>query len=480
MGQIVLKTIIRWFSISRKVDKSDNPFLYPLELDELKAELKVEHYAMRQGRQGLPASDDTKLSGTEEAIKGRLENARRDALSWATHRLKTIHNKLADLDITPVVNRAMEADREFERLANSILSDNAQLLKSTRLKAEQARNELEYFKAENNLVRSAKVNSSTWTIVLSFALVIMLIIEASINAELFAASFDGGFIDGFLYAGGLAAANIFWSFSWGRVGLPNLNHLKWSRKLWGWISILTFIAGAVFIALVTSHFRDALAVRADISSSEAAKIAGQTLFSYPFEFADIISLMLFGLSLGFAAMSCMDGFLWKDPYPGYTNAQRHADQELNAYESEIEFVRDALAGLQEEKLAQLGDDIEKSKKDIVEYHHQLEEKRVTEHRLRAVLNKAENLMSSLIGLFRSENELYRKNTPSPIYFKDLVPLQELVLPDFRTDIQEAALAHQTDSQAKLLAKAADIRHEIESSFTQKFDQLIPFRDQISQ
>lgn len=480
MGQIVLKAIVRWFSVSRKVDKSDNPFLYPLELDELKAELRVEHYAKMQGVLGLPASDDTKLSGTEEAIKTRLENARRDALSWATHRLKGIHNKLADLDITPVVNRAMEADREFERLANAILSDNAQLLKSTQNKAEQARNELEHFKAENNLVRSAKVNSSTWAFVLFAGLIIMLIIEASINAELFAASFDGGFIDGFLYAGGLAAANILWGFSWGRFGLPNLNHCKWLRKLLGLIFLIPMIAGMVFIALVTSHFRDALGRGFDISSSEAAKIAGQTLFNTPFVFGDIISLMLFGLSLAFAALSCMDGLLWKDPYPGYTDVQRRADQELNAYESEIEFVRDALADLSKVKLAQLDSDIAKSKEDIVEYLHQLEEKRVTEQRLRAVLNKTENLMSSLIALFRSENEMYRASISSPAYFRNKVPLQQLTLPDFSTAAQDAALELQRNSQAKLLAKTQDIRHGIESSFTQKFNQLTPFRDQISQ
>jgi hypothetical protein len=433
-----------------------------------------------QGVLGLPASDDTKLSGTEEAIKTRLENARRDALSWATHRLKSIHNKLADLDITPVVNRAMEADREFERLANSILSDNAQLLKSTQKKAEQAHKELEHFKAENNLVRSAKVNSSTWAFVLLVLLIIMLIIEASINAELFAASFDGGFIDGFLYAGGLATANILWGFSWGRIGLPNLNHCRWPRKLLGWISLIPMVAGMVSIALVTSHFRDALGRGSDISSSEAAKIAGQTLLTTPFVFGDIISLMLFGLSLAFAVMSCMDGLLWKDPYPGYTDAQRHADQELNAYESEIEFVKDALADLRQAKLAQLDDDVAKSKEDIVEYHHQIEEKRVTEQRLRAVLHKTENLMSSLIALFRSENEMYRPNTPSPAYFRDKVPLQRLVLPDFSTTAQDAALDLQKNSQAKLLAKTQDIRHEIESSFTQKFSQLSPFRDQISQ
>lgn len=476
----MLKAIVRWFSVSSKVDKSDNPFLYPLELDELKAELRVEHHAKRQGELGLPASDDTKLSGTEEAIRGRLENARRDAMSWATFKLKGIHNKLADLDITAVVNRAMEADKEFERRANSILSDNAQLLKTTRLKAEQARKELEHFKSENNLVRSAKVNSTTWAIVLGIGLLIMMIIEACINAELFASSFDGGFIDGLLYAGGLSAANILWSFSWGRFGLPNLNHCKWSRKLLGWIAFLPMIGGMVSIALVTSHFRDALSRGSEISSSEAAIIAGQTLFNSPFVFGDIISLMLFGLSLAFAVLSCMEGLMWKDTYPGYTDAQRHADQELNAYESEIEYIKDSLAALRKNTLAQLDDDIEKSKEDIVEYLHQLEEKRVTEQRLRGVLNKAENIMSSLIGLFRSENELFRQNAPTPAYYKDRVPLQKLVPLDFNTAAQDAQLDQQKLHQAKLLAKTEYIRHEIESSFTQKFSQLTPFRDQISQ
>ena len=141
----MLQKIFGWFSASSKHHRSENPFLYPLDLDELKAELKVEYHAKRLGELGLPTANDEKLTGAEEAIKGRLENARRDALSWATHRLKTIHNRLAELDITPIVNRSLQADEEFERQANSMLSDEEPALRSTHQAAVTATRELEQF-----------------------------------------------------------------------------------------------------------------------------------------------------------------------------------------------------------------------------------------------------------------------------------------------------------------------------------------------
>lgn len=475
----MLQKIFGWFRASSKQHKSENPFLYPLDLDELKAELKVEYHAKRLGELGLPAASDEKLTGAEEAIKSRLENARRDALSWATHRLKTIHNRLAELDITPIVNRSRQADEEFERQANSMLSDEEPALRSTHQAAVTATSELEQFKIEHRRKRTAKTQSGARVFTLSMVLILMMLGEAAVNAKLFAASFDGGIMEGGTWALGLAAVNVAWSYCWGRFCLPNALHVTAVRKIFGWFSIIPAFLGAVFIGLVTSHFRDALSAGADIGSNEAAKIALDTLTQTPFHFADAFSMLLFGLSVGFAIASYFDGFYWKDSYPGYTYVQQFADEAVDAYEAEVEEVRAKLNDLKVQFLSQLDNDGDTSKDHVVDYAHEIEEKRVTQQRVQALLHQAENLSSALIALFRSENEIYRKGTPTPDYFKQGILFQNLTLPDFDTASQELLLDRQQALLSSLHSSTEGIRKRIQSSFDSKFDQLQPFRNQIN-
>ncbi|WP_460146736.1 hypothetical protein [Pseudomonas sp. S2_A02] len=473
----MLQNIFGWFRASNKQHKSENPFLYPLDLDDLKAELKIEYHAKRLGELGLP--NDEKLTGPEAAIKGRLENARRDALSWATHRLKTIHNRLAELDITPIVNRSRQADEEFERQANSLLSEEEAALRSTHQAAVTALRELEQFKTEHRRNRTAKTQSGAKVFTLSMILVLMTTGEAAVNAKLFAASFDGGFMEGATWAFGLAAVNVAWSYCWGRFCLPNALHVTAARKIFGWFSIIPAFFGAVFIGLVTSHFRDALSAGADIGSNEAAKIALATLTQTPFHFADAFSMLLFGMSVGFAIVSYFDGFYWKDSYPGYTYVQQLADEAVDAHEAEVEEVRAKLNDLKEQYLSQLDSDSVTAKDHVVKYAHEIEEKRVTQQRVQALLHQAENLSSSLIALFRSENEIYRKGTPTPEYFKQGILFQSITLPDFDTAPQEMQLDLQRALLSSLHSKTEGIRDRIQSSFISKFDQLKPFRNQIN-
>ena len=475
----MLQKIFGWFSASSKHHRSENPFLYPLDLDELKAELKVEYHAKRLGEIGLPAANDEKLTGAEEAIKGRLESARRDALSWATHRLKTIHNRLAELDITPIVNRSLQADEEFERQANSMLSDEEPALRSTHQAAVTATRELEQFKIKHGLQRAAKTQSGTRVFTLSMVLILMVLVEAAVNAKLFAASFDGGIMEGGTWALGLAVLNVAWSYSWGRFCLPNALHVNAARKILGWFSIIPAFSGAVAVGLITSHFRDALSAGADIGSNEAAKIALDTLTQTPFHFADAFSMLLFGLSVGFAIFSYFDGFYWKDGYPGYTAVQQQANEAVDAYEGEVEEVRAKLNDLKEQFLRELDDDRDTSKNHVVAYTHEIEEKRVTQQRVQALLHQAQNLSSSLIALFRSENEVYRKGAPTPDYFNQGILFQDITLPDFDTEPQEILLGRQQTLLSSLHSRTEVIRQRIQSSFNSKFDQLQPVREQIN-
>lgn len=476
----MLKKILNWFSATNKPHKGENPFLYPLDLDELKSELKIEQHAKRLGELGLPAENDEKLSGPEEAIKCRLENARRDSLSWATHRLKIIHNKLAELDITPIVNRSLQADQEFERQANSMLSDEESLLRSTHQAAAQAIRELEQFRVDNRRMSTAKTHSGARIVFLTALMFILVAVEGGLNANLFAASFDGGIIEGAGWALCLAAINLVWSYCWGRFCLPNALHVNIVRRALGWLSIIPAVSGAVVIGLITSHFRDALSNGVDIGSNEAAKIALNTLYQTPFHFADAFSMLLFCMSIGFAIAGYFDGFLWKDSYPGYTAVQRHADEAVDAYEGQVEDVRSKLNDLKEQCLMDLDDDMEKSKSHVVAYAHEIEDKRVTQQRLQALLHQAENLSSSLIGLFRSENEIYRKGKLTPKYFNQAILFQELTLPDFNTAPQDALFKEQQILLSRLHDRAEEIRDRIQSSFSSRYDQLQPFRDQIQQ
>ena len=136
--------------------------------------------------------------------------------------------------------------------------------------------------------------------------------------------------------------------------------------------------------------------------------------------------------------------------------------------------------MKEEYVARLEEGLEQAKNDVVAFRAEVDKKRIAPERLQRALDRAEHMMSALVKIFRTENEISRKATgvSVPAYFRQPVPVRQLTFPDFSTAADELALQEQEELLTDLLAQIEDIRRRIQSSYDVKFSQLEPIRQQI--
>jgi hypothetical protein len=467
-----------WLKKSHREHVSTNPFLNPLDLNELNDELRVSYEARRMGEVGLPANTDTMLSGVEAQIKHRVEASRSNSINWANQSLLEIQKKLTNYDITKVVNHALGAAGHFENQANGILNDNQAMLNNVQSKVVNSSEYLRLFRLENNLSVQAVTPSIVTNALLTMLAVLIVMIEGVLNANFFAASLDGGFIEGFMYAFLLALINVLNGVCFGRFGIPFINHVHAGKRLVGWLSMLACATIMLGIALITTHLRNSFSLGLNTDTAQAAAHAWDSMLTAPFAFGDIFSMLLFFVSIFFGLFSAFKGYFWSDSYPGYAGVQRASDAAADEYEVEVARVRAELEELKNTHLEQLEADLEGSRLAIVDYKNQIDQKRATEHSLNILLDKAKAILDALINMFRGDNKLYRKNVDVPAYFNNSVALDEVLLPNFDTTENNKALAVQERLFRRFLSEVESIRTTIMSSFNLKFDQLKPFREQL--
>lgn len=476
----LFKMLFGWLKAPNRQNDPEHPDLHALDKDELLKELDIEAQARRLGAAGAPAPDETHLSGVEESICQKLESFRLSYQGWATTHVQRIQERLVTYDITKTVNRTANLADEFEREANRRVSDRETELRSLRSSAHQREQELLKFREKNQLTRHAQVISGTRKAICILLAIFTVAVEGILNAGFFAAGLDGGLFQGFFFAGALAAANVGIAFALGRLLVPNINHINSVRRLAGYLSVI--VAGAIMVGLglIIAHFRDALGQAGDVSITVIAATALRTLQSNPLGFHDVFSIVLCVFSVVFALAGLCEGYKLSDPYPGYAGVQRIADEAQAFYDDEIAQIREELEHLKEEYVARLEEGLEQARNDVVAFRAEVDKKRIAPERLQRALDRAEHMMSALVKIFRTENEISRKATgvSVPAYFRQPVPVRQLTFPDFSTAADELALQEQEELLTDLLAQIEDIRRRIQSSYDVKFSQLEPIRQQI--
>ncbi len=121
-----------------------------------------------------------------------MEKARQDYVDWAALRLNVLSQDLGRRNITQVVNRARQADREFERKASTLLTEKDSLLRTLGETARKRKAELDAFRTEHRLTREAHFPSGSRTYLIYALLVLFVGVEAVFNAKYFAQGLDSG------------------------------------------------------------------------------------------------------------------------------------------------------------------------------------------------------------------------------------------------------------------------------------------------
>ena len=462
---------IAWLFSSPKLatHKLQHPDVYPLDVSDIARELALEEEARRLGEAGIPAPEATSLSGPESTVVQRMEKARQDYIDWASQRLSVLNEDLSRGDVTPVVNRALQADKEFERKASALLAQSALLTNDLANAAARRQREFEDFRSYHKLQRDPHYPTVAGTFFHYAILALLIVIEGAANAFFFSQGMTTGLIGGFVAAAIFAGINIIVAFFWGKRAVPYVIHRGATQQIIGFLGVTAALVCMVGISLAIAHFRDALVADAAVP----AKAAWEAMNASPLVLNDIVSWALFGVSVVFAVSALFDGFSSDDPYPGYGKIARRAAETRADYLEELDDIRRKLDELKEDELTNLEEGVQRAQSLLSQHAGFIQDKISAELRLQTALRNAENCMDALLRVFRNANELHRNGAPRPSYFDDHPPLQELVPPDFAIQADEAAHGEQQAQVNKLFANADVVRANIQASFNRKYDRLKP-------
>lgn len=449
--------------------RKGHPDLHPIDVDKLAKELRLAEEAKRLGEASLPATDAIVISGPEAAVVQRVEKARQDYVDWAALRLNVLSQDLGRRNIKLDVNRARQADKEFERKASAILSENESALRSLGETARSRNQELDAFRSRHELTREAHYPSGTRAYFLYAILILLVAIEGLLNAGFFAQGLDSGLLGGFTMAGIMAAVNVTAAFLLGKFAVRYVNHRGTLPKLLGIAALAASLTLMAYISLGIAHYRDGL-----ISGVEnPAKAASDALLENPLQLRDFFSWALFSISMMFGIASLVDGLFSDDLYPGYGRISRRAKSDVEDYEVELDSLREKLENFKNEELDDLDNILVKAQANMAVFESLIKDKQMAQSRLSTALRDADNSLDALLKKFRTENEVYRQGLKRPPYFDKFPALRAIQTPDFSTSTDESAYREQRELVNLLLAEVQEIRGRIQAAFVQHFDRLKP-------
>jgi hypothetical protein len=459
-----------WLTTSAKGGpRKGHPDLYPINVDKLAKELNLIEEAKRLGDAGFPASDAKVPSGPEAAIIQRVEKARQDYVDWAALRLNILSQDLGRRNVAQDVNRVSQADKEFERKASTLLTEQDSLLRGYGDAARKRKEELESFKNKNDINRDAHYPTSSGSYLRYGLLFLLVSIEGILNAGFFAQGMNSGLLGGFSMAAFLAAFNVIAAFLFGKYFIPYVNHFRASWKVLGILTSFFALLFMVGMAFSIAHYRDALSAEV----ADPAFAALESIRSNPILLHDVFSWALFVISIVFGVASLFDGLYSDDLYPSYGSISRRTQVALDDYEDQLNTLRSELDELKNEELKILDKTVQQSQASVASIDSLISDKMMAGSRLEMALRNADHSLEALLHKFRTENDIHRKGLQRPNYFNKKPDLRPISVPDFNTSADEAYSANQHELVNTLLADVEGVRARIQQAFSLKFDGLKP-------
>lgn len=462
--------IAGWVSAApRELSQRRPPELYRIDIEQTGRDLDLQNEAKKLAAAGLPSPGQTELTAPEARTVQRIEKARHYYVEWASSRLNTLNEGLGRRDVTVLVNRSSAAHKTFEINARSRLAEHESLLQDLAANAAIRQRELEDFRARNRLTRPATYPEGSATFARYALLLALIVFEGAANAYFFSQGLESGLIGGFLAAGLFAAVNLVTAFVLGKYAVPLVYHRNCAVTSVGVVAVALAIVWMMAVGLTIGHFRDALIADA----AEPARAAWMGLKSAPLGLRDVMSWLLFFVSVLFAVFALFDGLSSDDRYPGYGQVARRARESRYDYFEELHGIRKQLEELKEEALGALERDMEKARGLVAESASLLRDKNWARTKMETALLDAENCLDTLLKIFRDTNRMHRGGSPTPQYFDSRATLQRLALPDFSPDEDRARLDEQKQRVDQMLATVGEVRVAIQSHWDTLSDRLKP-------
>jgi hypothetical protein len=432
-----------------------------LNIGKLAADLAVGRLGAERGAEEAPVSDSVVLDDVEGRIVERVEAEKNSAHGVFLDELHLYKERLSGLDFegrfATIRQAAPAAVSEFRAEA----AQGRDELHSLRRHLRDVEAERDDFRRRHRLTRAARWAAGGNLTLKIGILLSLFVFEVFLNGFFLAKGSELGYVGGAAEALTFALLNIGVSFLAGAVGVRELNHRNYMRKVFGLLALICYLAIAVGLNLTLAHYREA----AGSFVSDAGQAVLVRLRTDPLGITDVKSWLFFSIGMLCSLIAFGDSYLIFDPYPGYGMLEKRRAAAYDAYIQRKNELIAALLAIRDQAIEIL----EEANRDLSirrsEYDAILESRTRLVRLFEAHQTHLDRTANALLSTYREANRRSRK-TPPPARFAVPYALEKIsteheLLPISARDDLRRSIA---ESQAVLVDQVGAIHDEFERAF----------------
>jgi hypothetical protein len=323
-GEILSKRFDALNRLWEKVRESNHDFratteIFPnLDVDRIARDLELAEKGSRRGSENQPPRGAKSMDDVELAIVERVEEEKKAAHHLVEDHLQLFADRLTNLDFEGQFGMIRQANASSVSDFKAEVAMGVDELHGLRRHLTDAENELAFFRKQHGLARAARVSEGpVYWLKISF-LIFLFIVETILNGVFLAKGSELGIIGGITEAMSFSFLNLGIALLAAIFCVRLVTHRSAFVKIVGTVSILAYAALAIVLNLALAHYREVSGTLID----QAGPLVMNRLREDPLNLSDIKSWLLFGIGLLFSLGAFIDGWYFKDPYPGYSGVEK--------------------------------------------------------------------------------------------------------------------------------------------------------------
>lgn len=438
-----------------------------LEVAAIAEKFNLHAEAEKLAQLGLPAFHSKTLTNTELEVVRYIERVREQIQRQIQIDLDKMDDLINQAKASQFDIKVSQLTADFERKALIVFNEQNAWLEKLGHKAKRKTAELERFRLQHKLERDAIYPDGTGLFMRYAFLLLLIVLEGIFNASFFAEGLSTGLLGGFVYSATLASINVVVMFILGKTLVRWLFHDASGIKVIGFLGTAFSLLYTFTVALSVAHLRTAIL----LESSNPTQVAWNSLVHAPWALNDLMSWVLFLITISFGLASLIDGLFIDDLYPGYGVITRREKAAVEEFEEEFEEVRENLEEIKEQNMLALEDEIIKAHQIAARLRQAIDDKKTIYKSWQQTLDDAEVTLYAALRIFRAENEKHRHDAMRPAYFDTLPTLAPVVIS--KNNMQQ----HEND-YLQMLEKIKELddnlqarKEKIHTTFDKHVDQL---------
>jgi hypothetical protein len=312
-------------------------FFRRVDVDVLAARLNLDARGAADGEAGAPRSDSPGLTASEREIDGELRRIWDEAAAGARRAHDAYRGRLASLTAEGDIDTLFAQPKSAAVTLRETAREERDRLVSDYETVRASRAELERFRRHEGLTRPPREEQSA--MVKAAFLAAAALVELIVNTSIFAGGDEFGFAGAITKVLLIPIVNIggCWLFThW--LARQILARSAW-RKLVGVLGIGLVGVWLLGLNLGVAHWRDSADALLNLDAAQSSLDAA---VRDPLRLKSFQSWGLFLVGCFAGAVAIYEGWMWRDPHPGYADRAGQARRALEAWRSIREAAIDRL------------------------------------------------------------------------------------------------------------------------------------------